>query len=155
MKHSNIVSCVALAAGLSFAAGAFAGGAVPNGGADAFAKAKAASAAAAPYTTKSKLALYYTPTFGGIIRSKGVSAVTNPSTGIICITPSVSLNLAAIYPQVGIDWNLSSGFSLLAYTKDTSAFSDCPAGDLEVTTYTFDTTGTVLSNLVAINLEVI
>jgi len=152
MKKSAILSALALACGLAFATSASA--ATPNGGADAFAKAKAA-AGTAGFTTKAKVALYYTPTFGGIIRSKGVAAVTNPSTGIICVTPSVALNLAGVFPQVTIDWNLSSGFSLLAYTKDTNAFSDCPAGDLEVTTYTFDATGAVLSNLVAIDLQIL
>lgn len=130
----------------------------PNAGPDAYAKA-VASARVNPeaiITTKAKIAVYYTP-FGGIIRSKGVAGVTNPSTGIYCITPSPLLvvDLTKVYPQVSVEWNLSSGFSLLAYWKDTPGFSDCPTGDLEVTTYDFNAGGpAVLSGKVAFNLNI-
>jgi hypothetical protein len=140
-------AAVALLAGIamsSFAAG-------PNAGYAAVERAKAGVAAGGVYTTKAKVAVYYSPGFGGVIHAKGVAAVSTPSTGIHCITPSISVSLPGVTPQVTVDWNLSSGFSLLAYTKDTSAFSDCPAGDLEVTTYTFDASGAVLSNNVAFN----
>jgi hypothetical protein len=154
MKAILGASALVLAAVLAPAAYA----AEPNAGYAAIAAAKNAAATnadlgGAPFGTKAKLALYYSG-FSGIIRSKGVKAVTNPSAGIVCITPSVALNLGGIYPQVSIDWNLSSGSSLLAYTKDTNAFSDCPAGDLEVTTYTFDANGPILSNNVAFNLVI-
>ena len=107
---------------------------------------------AGTYTTKAKVALYYTPAFGGVIHSKGVAAVSTPTTGIHCITPSIAVDLAQVTPQVSVDWNMSAGNALLAFTKDTSAFTNCPAGDLEVTTYDFNAGGApVLSNNVAFN----
>ena len=145
----KLISLTALTLLTSLAVSSFA--AQPNAGFAAAERAKSGAGTAGVYTTKAKVALYYTPTFGGVIHSKGVAAVSTPSTGIHCITPSISVSLAGVTPQVSVDWNLSSGFSLLAYTKDTNAFSDCPAGDLEVTTYTFDASGAVLSNLVAFN----
>lgn len=142
------VSALALLAGLALPSHA----AGPNAGPGAVERAKSdVGAAAGVFSTRARLAVYYSPSFGGVIHGKNVTAVTTPSVGIHCITPAIALNLKGIFPQVTVDWNLSSGFALLAYTKDTSAFSDCPSGDLEVTTYTFDSSGPVLSNLVAFN----
>ncbi|MBQ0943000.1 hypothetical protein KAK07_06610 [Ideonella sp. 4Y16] len=142
--RSLAVLSLAAAAAATFAA-------TPNAGKAGAARIKDA-ATTVTYTTKAKVALYYSPSFGGVIHSKGIAAVSTPSTGIHCITPSIAVDLTKVTPQVTVDWNLSSGFALLAYTKDTSAFTDCPAGDLEVTTYDFNAGGTpVLSNVVAFN----
>lgn len=154
MNLSRIAAAAATATLFAVSAQA----AQPNAGPDAFAKAVAAAKAypEAVITTKAKIAVYYTP-FGGIVRSKGVAGVTNPSTGIYCITPSplLTVDLTNVYPQVSVDWNLSAGFSLLAYWKDTPAYSDCPAGDLEVTTYDFNAGGpAVLSGAVAFDLSI-
>lgn len=146
---NTLKTLIALALGAGIATASLAAG--PNAGQAGVARAKA-DAVTAAYTTKAKVALYYSPSFGGVIHSKGVAKVTTIATGIHCITPSIAVNLAAVTPQVSVDWNLSAGFALLAFTKDTSAFTDCPAGDLEVTTYDFNAGGTpVLSNLVAFN----
>jgi hypothetical protein len=107
------------------------------------------------FTTKAKLAISWTPTFGGVIRSKGVKSVSNPKTGVFCITPSVSLDLTKIYPLVSIEWGYSSGSSLLAYWRDTSLSTDCGATDLEVQTYDFNNGGSpVPSQLVAFDLVI-
>ena len=153
MNLPRLIAMSGAAASL-LVANAFA--AQPNGGPNAFAQAIAAARTSpeAIVTTKAKIAVYYTP-FGGIVRSKGVLGVTNPATGIYCITPSVAVDLTGVYPQVSVEWNLSSGFSLQAYWKNTPSVSDCPAGDLEVTTYDFNAGGpAVLSGVVAFNLNI-
>lgn len=106
------------------------------------------------FTTNAKLALSWNP-FSGTVRSKGVKSVSNPFTGVICVTPSVSLNISKIYPLVSIEWGNSSGNALLAFWRDTSQSSDCSAGELEVQTFDFNAGGTpVASQSVAFDLVI-
>ena len=71
---------------------------------------------------------------GTVFRSKNVALVTNPSTGVYCITPNAAvLNVAAIVPSVTVEWGTSSGSDLLAFWRN-GVFS-CPFGTIEVRTY--------------------
>lgn len=118
---------------------------------------RAVEAAVPPtaFTTNAKLALSWNP-FQGTVRSKGVKSVSNPSTGVICITPSVSLNISKIYPLVSIEWGESSGNALMAFWRDTSIDNfDCGAGLLEVQTFDFNGGGSpVASQSVAFDLVI-
>lgn len=79
--------------------------------------------------------LAYSYTRGGNDRSVGVLKFTNPRVGIYCIQPSSPLKLKRIYPLVSIEWDRSLGESLVAFWRDTSIRTDCPAGNLEVLTW--------------------
>lgn len=96
-------------------------------------------------STKAKVAVLYRNGFG-VIKSKGVAAVSTPQTGVHCVSPSPSLivDLAGTYPTVNVEWGWSSGSSLIAYTFDNvnfAGFFPCAATDFVV--MTFDTTGGV------------
>jgi hypothetical protein len=73
---------------------------------------------------------------GTAVKSKNVTTVTNPSTGIYCVKPSVKIEQNAIYPQVTVEYGLSSGQSLLAYVDD--ARHECPSNSIEVLTFDFN-----------------
>jgi hypothetical protein len=89
---------------------------------------------------------------GVLLRGINVKKVTNPSTGIYCVEPSVTLDAYAIYPQVTVDWDRSSGSALLAFVK--SQRDDCPKSAVEVTTYDFNSGTIELSNGVGFYLYV-
>jgi hypothetical protein len=106
------------------------------------------------FGTNAKLALDYSP-FIGVIRAKGVVFVSNPFTGVYCITPGVSLNRSKIYPLVSIEWGESSGNALLAFWRDTRLGTDCGSGQLEVQTFDFNAGGyPVASQNVAFDLVI-
>ena len=92
---------------------------------------------------------------GNLVRSKNVAAVTNPSTGIVCIrpTPGKGINIARIVPSVTVEWGWSSGNNLVAYyfSNEPGFFTDCPSGYIEVRTYNF---AGQLSNSVAFTIVV-
>jgi hypothetical protein len=153
---SKFTSVAVIAAGLVAVAPAYAAPnhAVPNAGVTRQLPPQQPPVAT-PRRTKELLQLDYEGLSNTIIRSTNVSSVTNPSTGIFCITPTVAVNAATVYPMLSIEWGDSSGFALLAYWKDTTIFTDCSAGQLEVTTYDFNAGGTpVLSQKVAFDLVV-
>ncbi len=104
-------------------------------------------AGAKPFASSVKLAYSYTRG-GGIDRSVGVLAFTNPSTGVYCIQPTTPLKLKKIYPLVSIEWNNSQGEALQVFWRDTSATTDCPQGDLEVQTW--DISESVISGQIAV-----
>jgi hypothetical protein len=108
----------------------------------------------AGFGTTAKVAYSYTRGYG-TDRKVRVSKFYSPSTGIYCIAPSVPLNLKAIEPTVSIEWGYSSGYALLAYWIDTSVYTNCSTGELEVTTYDFNAGGyPVISSNVAFNLVI-
>lgn len=86
------------------------------------------------FTTKARVAYYYT---GGSSddRSKNVNDFENPSTGVFCILPSISLDLSSVFPIVSLEWGHSTGLSFVAFWQNTAYFSDCPANYAEVKTY--------------------
>jgi hypothetical protein len=89
-------------------------------------------------------------------RTKNFSAVTNPSTGIYCLTPSGGVTEAGAAPAVTVEWGSSSGSNLSAYWEDqTGGPFDCPAGQFEVRTYAFTAGGNnTLNNSVSFTIVV-
>jgi len=75
-------------------------------------------------------------------RVKNFSAVSNPSTGIYCLTPSGGVTEAGTAPSVSVEWGTSSGNNLSAYWESaTGGPYDCAAGQFEVETFTFTAGG--------------
>lgn len=106
-------------------------------------------------SSTSRLAAYVKP--AGMVRAKGVAALTHPSVGIYCIKPSSTfINIKNVVPIVSVEWGHSSGSALLAYYFDYTQFSggDCPVGYLEVQTYNFGTGTPVLDDTVAFTIIV-
>ena len=104
--------------------------------------------------TKAKLALLLSP-FNGVRRSIGVASVTNPSTGVYCIAPSVPINLTGIYPQVTVEWGESAGNALMAFWRDTTKGAECDTSQLEVMTFDFNSASKpVLSNQVSFSFVI-
>jgi hypothetical protein len=64
---------------------------------------------------KAKLIAQYERGFATFSYYKGVSAISNPSTGVYCITPEVSGNLATARPTVTLEWDWSSGFAFIDF----------------------------------------
>jgi hypothetical protein len=103
----------------------------------------------AGFGTKAKLALLYSP-FNGVRRSIGIASVTNPSTGVYCMTPSVPINLLGIYPTVTVEWGESAGNAVMAFWRDTANGAECSTSQLEVMTFDFNSASKpVLSNQVS------
>jgi hypothetical protein len=95
------------------------------------------------------------PTFNST-KTKGFSAVTQPSTGVYCLTPSDSSVDPTTVPWfVTIDWDLSGGSDLMAFISS-SGLGFCSAGQFTVLTYTFGANPSVpvLSNNVAFEVFV-
>jgi len=96
--------------------------------------------------------LIYSP-ITGTFASKGVAAISNPETGVFCITPTKIINYNVVIPVVTVEWGQSLGNSLLAF-YELGAF-DCSKGDIEVRTYDFNAGGApVSSELVAFTIYV-
>ncbi len=100
---------------------------------------------------KGTVLLVYKGLNNTIVFKKGVAAVSNPSTGIYCVTTTVPLPAGAL-PVVTVEWGNSVGNSLLAYWVD-SVF-DCPAGQIDIRTYDFSSGAPVLSHNVAFTVFV-
>jgi hypothetical protein len=117
------------------------------------AESKIQNAGKGPYGTKAKLALYYR-SGTGILASVGVAGVYEPSAGVVCVQPSVALDLPNAYPQVTVEWSWSSGFALLSYY--TAGSYGCATGELSVYNYDFNAGGyPVPSSNVAFELVVL
>lgn len=155
-KSPKVIVSIALATLFAFSSLSFAQEKqrnAPNG----VAPAVQAGAPTTLYTTKAKLAYFYSRGFGAP-RSKGVASFSNPATGIYCITPSasVTLDFTKIQPLLSIEWGSSLGSSLLAYWRDPATAFDCPGGSLEVQTYDFNSGGAAVpSTQVSFNLVII
>jgi len=106
------------------------------------------------FTTKAKLALLYG--FSQTIHSVNVASVTNPSTGVYCITPSVKLNFHNIYPQISVERSLSTnGSAFWAYWVDTTNSPiNCTETQLEVITDVLSGTAVQASNFVGFDIVV-
>jgi hypothetical protein len=153
MKSQKMSFVIAIVAVLALSAMSFA---QSNNAASGAAAPQAQPSSPAAFGTNAHLALSYSTLSQTVVRSKGVKSVTMPSTGKVCITPSVSLNLKKIYPLVSIEWGNSSGNALLAFWRDTTLSSgDCGAGVLEVQTFDFNAGGApVPSNNVAFDFVI-
>jgi hypothetical protein len=77
---------------------------------------------------------------GILSRSKNVTAVTNPSTGVHCIDPAPSINPATAVLVAGSDFSLDStsisgeDASVVEWSASTGS---CPAGTLAVLTFAY------------------
>ncbi|HTT98364.1 MAG TPA: hypothetical protein VMF58_09965, partial [Rhizomicrobium sp.] len=71
------------------------------------------------FSTKAKVALLYG--ISQIVRSKNVSSLTSPTTGVYCVTPSVKLDFKNLYPHITVERALSVGTAFWAYWVDDSS----------------------------------
>jgi hypothetical protein len=70
---------------------------------------------------------------GAVVRSKGIAAVTHPSTGLYCLDPSSStFAVNKIVPSLSVDWSTSLGDALLAQWRSSGV--GCPTGWIAVLT---------------------
>jgi hypothetical protein len=131
MKSQKIYLIIGLSAMLALSAASFAQTNNAAAGAATSDQTQQDQAQQAPPTgfgTNARLALSWAPGYG-VVRSKGVTTVSNPTTGIICITSAVSLNLSKIYPLVSVEWGNSGGNALMAFWRDTTfSTKDCGPG---------------------------
>ena len=80
---------------------------------------------------------------GGLSRSKNVSKITHPGTGVYCVTPkSGVISVSVVTPLTTIEWGSSGGSNLLAMYSDSKL--NCPSSALEF--HTFDTGGNPTNN---------
>lgn len=74
----------------------------------------------------------------GMVRSKGVSALRNPATGVYCVRSSslTSATLATVVPMVTVDYTGSSRAGALAQFRDRSSSGNpCLSTEIAVMTY--------------------
>jgi hypothetical protein len=83
------------------------------------------------------------------------SAVTRPSTGIYCLTPSGGVSQTNAVPSVTVEWGESGpGSNLIAFWREHPNGNSCPStNDFEVRTYDTGDTN-VLANDVAFTIVV-
>ena len=68
-----------------------------------------------------------------VFRIKGITAVTSPEIGLVCIQPSSALNVSQIVPVMSIDFSNSVvGNNLVEYR---SSGLGCPTGNIAVRTF--------------------
>ena len=71
---------------------------------------------------------------GGVSRAKNVSKVTNPNTGVYCITPkSEIITRSQVTPLTTVEYSSSGGTNLVALYSESTA--GCPTTALEVLTF--------------------
>jgi hypothetical protein len=90
------------------------------------------------FSNKAKVVARYERGFTTYSYYKNVSAISNPSSGVYCIYPSVPLVYGSISVQITPEWALSLGFSFVDFWE-TGNFGDCGSNSIEVRTY--DTSG--------------
>lgn len=91
---------------------------------------------------------------GTLLRKRGVLSVTNPADGVYCLNPkpNLGLDLARVVPVATVEWGRSSGDGSLVQAYDNAA--DCPAGAIEVVTFSFVDGAFVQASSVAFHLVV-
>jgi hypothetical protein len=86
---------------------------------------------------------------GSVISAKGFTAVSNPSTGQICLELANGIQIRTA-PVVSVDWSNSSGSGLLAFWRPANA--GCPGATprtVNVTTFNFSSGTPTAANTVA------
>jgi len=141
-------ACVAIAisAGSAFAATDHPADARPG------VKANAIGGAIAP---NARLAAVIDPSPNvGVVRSKGVVAVSHTQRGIYCITPASGIDPRNSVPVVSVDYSGSSNNNVTAQVRTVAA--NCAAGRFEVITFADpNSTGAYFtSNLVGFTIVV-
>jgi hypothetical protein len=141
MTKTALLVTTALGLTVALSGSAFAGHAVPAqpGKSNAHLTLGQHGVAVPGKRAKYKLAYFYSRGFE-TSSSRGVAAFSNPSTGVYCITPSVSLGV--VFPNVTVEWGASYGSTLSAFYEN-GGF-DC-GGNVEVRTY--DDSGAVNPNV--------
>lgn len=95
------------------------------------------------------LALWDTP--DGPVRQMNVQKVTNPKTGVYCITAVKKLNVNKVFPVVTAEYTSSHGNALAAYVEEDP--SDCGKHpEFEVVTFDSSSGTPQPSNLVSFYL---
>jgi hypothetical protein len=113
-------------------------------------KANAIGGATAP---NARLAAVIDP-ISGVVRSKGVVAVSHTQRGIYCITPASGINPNNSVPVVSVDYSGSSNNNVTVQVRTVAA--NCAAGRFEVITFADpNSTGAYFtSNLVGFTIVV-
>ena len=134
----------------SIAGSAVAGGHASNDArADKSSTARAIGGAQAP---NSRIAAFVNQG-GAVNRSKGINAVSHPSTGLYCLDPkNATFDTTRVVPSVSVDWSTSLGDALMAQWR--SSGIGCPAGWLSVLTFDGEDGSFDLSNQVSFTLVV-
>ena len=71
---------------------------------------------------------------GTVVRSKNITGVSHPSTGVYCIDPAASpFDVNKAIPSLSVDWSTSLGDALMAQWR--SAGIGCPSGQFAVLTF--------------------
>ena len=71
---------------------------------------------------------------GTVVRSKGITGVSHPSTGLYCVDPAgAAFNVNTAVPTLSVDWSTSLGDALMAHWR--SAGIGCPAGQFAILTF--------------------
>jgi len=124
------------ALGVALGVGAFGGTAVAGGGSsnDPVGSGSASQRAIGGATAPNARIAVYVQSGGAVVRSKGIAAVTHPSSGLYCIDPrSDTFNVGKAIPVLSIDWSTSLGDALMAHWR--SSGSGCPASWFAVLTF--------------------
>ena len=78
---------------------------------------------------------------GAVVRSKGIKAVSHPSTGIYCLAvKDPTIKVKQLVPQATPEWGHSSGYDLNAQYY--AAGADCPSRNIEIMTFNEPSAGT-------------
>jgi hypothetical protein len=78
---------------------------------------------------------------GGLTRSKNVTSVTHPTSGIYCITLAAGIDSASAVLVVGPDYSNNgtrTGVDTASVVEWDAAANGCPSGTLEVRTFVYD-----------------
>lgn len=152
MKSFKLISSIALAGTVAFAAIAYGGELQPNGSNQSPKASDTTAQPPGPLQTSALLAVWVAP--GGTIqRSVNVQKVRHVGAGLYCVLPKLEVDKKNTYPVATPQWDGSVGSSLLAYYQDGKG--DCKKLELEVRTYDFSTGTPVLSDTVGFYLFVI
>lgn len=90
---------------------------------------------------------------GAVVRSKGITGVSHPSTGVYCVDPKdAAFNVNKIVPTLSVDWSTSLGDALMAAWR--SAGVGCPTGEIAVLTFDGEDGSFDLSNNVSFTIVV-
>ncbi len=151
MSKKLTVAALAVALGV----GAFGGTAVAGGGSsnDPVGSGSVSLLAIGGATAPNARIAAVVQSGGAVVRSKGIAAVTHPSTGVYCIDPAAStFAVGKAVPVLSVDWSTSLGDALMAHWR--SAGVGCPSGWFAVLTFDGEDGSFDLSNGVSFTFVV-
>ncbi len=129
------VKAVAVAAVIALlGVGALAGSAVAGGGSSNDSTSKTTARAVGGAVAPNARIAAFVQSGGAVVRSKGITGVSHPSTGVYCIDPAASpFDVNKAIPSLSVDWSTSLGDALMAQWR--SAGIGCPTGQFAVLTF--------------------